>query len=77
MDAALHPDYASQAGEFVRDAGSVAPRETRARWIVPGYEPALARALAAGGWASSVSYEVCVSPVAQRVAEPSLSPAMA
>ncbi len=77
VEAALHPDCASRAEEFIASAAGIVERETCARWVAPGYEPALARALVSSGWRPDGQYEVYVRQVAQRVEEMSLSPVRA
>ena len=45
IEAVLHPDHSSRAQELVEGAAGIVDRKTHARWIVPSYEPALAKAL--------------------------------
>lgn len=76
VEAALHPDFPTLAPMLVEGVARVAYHEST-RWIVPTYQPYIARALANRGWRSESIYEVSVKPIARRVRQPSMAPVQA
>ena len=76
VEAALHPDFPALAPMLVEGVARVVRHES-AHWIVPTYQPYLARALANLGWRSQSTYEVSVKPIARRVRQPSMAPVQA
>ena len=77
VEAALHPDFPTVAPMLVEGVAWVAQRHSPAQWIVPTYQPYLARALTNRGWRSESTYEVSVKPIAQRVRHPFMTPVQA
>lgn len=77
VEAMLHPACADRAGDLVEGAAQVAGYGTRAKWIVPGYEPFLAKALSRRGWRPDNRYDVFVRPIASRVEDLAMIPAQA
>lgn len=76
-EAILHPDVPALAPMLVEGVARLVGRESPARWIVPTYQPYIARALADHGWQSNSTYEVSMKPVARHVRQPSMTPVQA
>ena len=76
VEAALHPDFPALAPMLVEGVARVA-RHDSARWVVPTYQPYLARALTDQGWRLECTYEVSVKPIARRVRQTSMTPVQA
>ena len=77
IEAVLHPGHDARAAELIDGAAQLAGADARARWVVPSYEPTLARTLSRRGWRSDGTYEVFVRPVAERVRASAMAPAQA
>lgn len=77
IEAVLHPAHNERTAELIDSAAQLAGADAQTRWVVPSYEPVLARTLSARGWRSDSTYEVLVRPVAERVRAPAMAPAQA
>lgn len=77
VDATLHPDETERTSLFASYVAQLAWGHRRPSWIVPGYQPALARALAERGWQHTSSYAVMTRVVATPIEQPGFAPARA
>jgi hypothetical protein len=77
IDAMVHPDQAGEVPGLVAYVAQLAWGHRQPVWLVPGHQPAVARALADRGWARKQRYTLMARTAATPVEEPALAAARA